>query len=54
MPAGRAEDIGDQVAHDRVDAMIEKWGMEMMAAWGRVCRTSLEQGAHVPFGCPKN
>lgn len=53
MPAGRAEDLGDQEAHDRVDALIEDWGQKMMGAWGRVCRASLAQGVEIPSGCPK-
>lgn len=53
MPGGSVEALTDPVAHARDDAAIEAWGMSMMAAWGRMCRTLRDQGVSVLAGCPK-
>ncbi|ODP39243.1 hypothetical protein BFL28_10540 [Sphingomonas turrisvirgatae] len=52
MPGGSVAALTDPVAHARDDALIERWGMEIMAAWGRACRSIRDQGVHVPAGCP--
>lgn len=52
MPGGSIEALTDPVAHARDDAKIERWGMEMAAAWGRVCRAIRDQGVEVSAGCP--
>ncbi len=53
MPGGSVEALTDPTAHARDDAAIERWGMEAMSAWGRVCRTLRDQGVALPLGCPE-
>lgn len=53
MPGGSVAALTDPVAHARDDLAVERWGMSMSAAWGRVCRALRDQGVNVAVGCGK-
>lgn len=52
-PQLRPEDLTSEAALDKHDIDLEAWGDGMHKQIGRLCRWSVENGAKLPFTCPK-